>query len=363
MMMNNWLKLACIGLLGYVLVFSLYVPLVPGGLHVDTEKIRPGVNEFVFTGYNTHFLSERKSLQVLIMSGNTTYCGEVVSVSDNAHVSTRVVLPDTLPSTTITFFVNNDVDGTLSVFSAIDMSSFVFAEGYKKGSCEMAVSNNEHIGFGFPFQHKLYEGIRNLMFHVPMWFTMFFLMIMSFAYGMKCLRGTKNNNVVVQFDNTDISHNEKLLRFDRKSADYAKVGLVFCMLGLITGSIWARFTWGDWWTSDPQLNGALAVFIAYSAYLILRSSTLDPEKRARLSAIYNIFAFVMMVILLMIMPRFYDSMHPGKGGNPAFNSYDLDSSLRAVFYPAVIGWILLGYWIYALKNRISNLTHKRHEQL
>jgi heme exporter protein C len=46
-----------------------------------------------------------------------------------------------------------------------------------------------------------------------------------------------------------------------------------------------------------------------------------------------------------------DSLHPGNGGNPGFNAYDLDSSLRAIFYPAVIGWTLLGYWIATLKIR------------
>jgi heme exporter protein C len=44
-----------------------------------------------------------------------------------------------------------------------------------------------------------------------------------------------------------------------------------------------------------------------------------------------------------------------KSGNPAFSQYDLDSSLRTLFYPAVLGWILLGYWLYTLHLRLVKL--------
>jgi len=52
------------------------------------------------------------------------------------------------------------------------------------------------------------------------------------------------------------------------------------------------------------------------------------------------------------------SMHPGSGGNPGFNMYDLDSKMRMVFYPAVAGWILLGVWIATLRVRVRNIDEK-----
>jgi len=67
----------------------------------------------------------------------------------------------------------------------------------------------------------------------------------------------------------------------------------------------------------------------------------------------------MMIPLLFVLPRLVDSLHPGNGGNPGFNSYDLDSRMRLVFYPAVIGWFLLGYWISTLHVRINQINHKR----
>jgi heme exporter protein C len=92
------------------------------------------------------------------------------------------------------------------------------------------------------------------------------------------------------------------------------------------------------------------------AYAVLRGNTQEEQKRARLAAVYNIFAFVMMVVLIFLLPRMYDSLHPGNGGNPAFNQYDLDGNMRLVFYPAVLGFILLGLWIFTLKLRIRKLN-------
>jgi heme exporter protein C len=63
----------------------------------------------------------------------------------------------------------------------------------------------------------------------------------------------------------------------------------------------------------------------------------------------------MLIPLLFILPRLTDSLHPGNGGNPGFNTYDLDLNMRKVFYPAVIGWALLGFWITDLRNRIGKI--------
>ncbi len=126
---------------------------------------------------------------------------------------------------------------------------------------------------------------------------------------------------------------------------------------MLTGSVWARYTWGAWWTNDAQLNGAAVTMLAYLAYIVLRNSIEEEQKRARISAVYNIFAFVMMLVFIGVLPRMTDSLHPGKGGNPGFNTYDMDSSLRMVFYPALIGFILLGIWIMQLKVRLKKLEN------
>ena len=150
--------------------------------------------------------------------------------------------------------------------------------------------------------------------------------------------------------------------FDNKAYQSALVGFFFSLPGLATGSIWAKFTWGTWWTfQDPKLNGVAISILIYLAYFILRFSVEDEQKRARISAVYNIFAFIMMNVFIMILPRLTDSLHPGNGGNPAFGKYDLDNNMRMVFYPAVIGWILFGYWLYELRHRISVINNKLND--
>lgn len=187
----------------------------------------------------------------------------------------------------------------------------------------------------------LEESIRNLFYHVPMWFGMILLLLGSVVNATKYLR--KGN-----------------LNDDVKSAELAQVGVLFGMMGIFTGMIWAKNTWGDYWTNDPKLNSAAIGMLMYFAYLVLRSSIDDEEKRARVSAVYNIFSFPVFMVLVFVLPRLTASLHPGNGGNPGFNSYDLDSKLRLVFYPAVIGWTLIGYWIADLGIRKKFLEQKKY---
>ncbi len=200
-------------------------------------------------------------------------------------------------------------------------------------------------GFLFPVPARfiLNESIRNLYFHVPMWFGMILLFAISFVYAILYLR---SNNI----------------KHDIQSASFIKVGIVFSLLGMLTGMEWAKYTWGEAWSNDPKQLATAVCMLMYFAYLILRGGMKDEEKRAKISAVYNVFSFALMVPLLFILPRMVDSLHPGNGGNPGFNSYDLDSKMRTVFYPAVMGWFLLGLWIASLRVRIEYLQHKQEAE-
>ncbi len=189
----------------------------------------------------------------------------------------------------------------------------------------------------------LNETIRSLYFHVPMWFGMTILFTISVVYSIKYLR-TQNS-----LD-------------DFKAVEFANAGIVFGVLGMVTGMIWANFTWGEPWSSDPKQNASAIALLIYFAYMVLRNALEDEQQRARIGAIYNVFAFAAMIPLLFILPRLTDSLHPGNGGNPGFNAYDLDSKLRAVFYPAVIGWTLVGVWLASLRVRIRVVANKLLER-
>jgi heme exporter protein C len=193
--------------------------------------------------------------------------------------------------------------------------------------------------FEAPRLNILNESIRNLHFHVPMWFGMQILLTVSAVFSIRYLRNPSFQN-------------------DIWAVESANTAVVFGMLGIVTGMIWAAFTWGSAWSGDPKQNAAAIALLIYFAYLLLRSSFEDRQQRGRISAIYNIFAFATYIPLIYILPRLTDSLHPGNGGNPGFNAYDLDSRLRLVFYPAVIGWALLGLWLTTLSIRLRVIDEK-----
>ena len=129
--------------------------------------------------------------------------------------------------------------------------------------------------------------------------------------------------------------------------------------------MWAKHTWGAYWSFDVKQNTTAVALLIYLAYFVLRSSFDDMDKRARISAIYNIFAFATLIPLLYVVPRMVDSLHPGSSGsgNPGFNTYDLDNTMRMVFYPAIIGWILMGLWMAQLMTRVEKIRYKRLEDM
>jgi len=182
----------------------------------------------------------------------------------------------------------------------------------------------------------LEESARNLFFHVPMWFTMFITFFAGMIYSIRYLSDENPNH-------------------DLKAESATQTGIIFGICGLLTGMVWARFTWGTWWTfAEPKMNLSAIALLIYVAYFILRSSFDDPKMRARLSAVYNIFAAATIPFLLYIIPRQLPSLHPGADGNPAFSDMTAPE-LRIVFYPAVIGFILLAFWLTNIRYRMAKV--------
>lgn len=183
------------------------------------------------------------------------------------------------------------------------------------------------------------ETMRNLFYHVGMWFGMLAMLMTGFVYSLRYL---------AKFREVD----------DIRAVEAVNVGLLFGSLGIITGMIWANFTWGSPWVKDPKLNGAAVGMFIYMAYLILRSSIEDIHKRAKVSAVYSIFAFFLWIVFVLVLPRLAgESIHPGKDSPPVLPMH-LDPSMRLIFYPAVLGWVLLGVWIYQIRVRIRLVKHQ-----
>lgn len=192
-----------------------------------------------------------------------------------------------------------------------------------------------------PALFLLHETIRNVYFHVPMWFAMFALYLISVIYSIRYLNSGRINDDLI-------------------AVEAVNTGIVFCIIGLLTGMQWANITWGMAWPNDAKTNGSAIATLMYLAYLVLRNALEEEQKRGKISAIYNIFAFPVMIVLMYIMPKMTDSLHPGSGGNGTFGDLDMDNQMRPVFYTATIGWILIGVWICTLRYRVRLLENKRN---
>ena len=188
-----------------------------------------------------------------------------------------------------------------------------------------------------PFINILEHTARNLYFHVPMWFTMMAAFFVSAYHSLQHLRTGEP------------------LR-DVRAEQAALVGAFFGILGLVTGMIWARFTWyvgtGKWWNFDPKQTMAAVQLLIYGAYFVLRSGIDEPRRRGRIAAVYNLFAAVTVPFLLYVLPRQMESLHPGAEGNPAFSDIT-HPNMRLVFYPAVIGFIGLFWVLYTQRVRTT----------
>lgn len=189
----------------------------------------------------------------------------------------------------------------------------------------------------------LNETIRLNYFHTPMWFSMMFQFTFSVWTSIKFLRSSE-------------------LRHDDSAVQSAKVGFFFGIMGLCTGMVWGNFTWGTFWTNDPKLNNTSIALLIYAAYFVLRNSVSDDTQRGRLSAVYNIFAFAVLIPLIYILPRMaQNSLHPGSGNNPTFRLFDMAHNMKFVVYTAIIGFSMLGLWLTNILLRLRRLNHYENE--
>ncbi|MCX6352871.1 MAG: cytochrome c biogenesis protein [Bacteroidetes bacterium] len=347
---SYWWKFLSFALLVYVCVVGMLTPISSGIAELTPETAKAGEKvSLSVLGYNTHFNDAPSKLKVWLIyqaKGDTiNICPDNISVKDNANLTATFQLPAKIKeagrSVYFAFVINNPTDGTFAKDGAfaVEYPANTQKESFSNGSCSPEVKSNKAKGFIFPYRYILEESIRNLFFHVPMWFAMFLLFGMSVFYAIRYLYKTNEID-------------------DIRSSQFAFAGMLFGICGLLTGMIWAKHTWGQYWVfTDTKLNGAGIITLMYFAYIVLRNSIPETKTRAKISAVYNIFAAVAIIPLLFVLPNNSDSLHPGNGGNPGFKSYDLDLNMRMVFYPAVIGWMMLGYWIAQLRIRIKLLEN------
>ena len=320
----------------YTLTVGLLTPLKPGIVGVIPQKLYKGqTNKIEVRGYNQNFDLAKENQAYIRIKDSIYIRSNSARVVDYNTIEFNFDIPiDAIKDSVAiaSLNVDNEIDGysvlpnALFIYESAD-SNILSGEVLRK-----PVGIHDPGKFAFPYRSILNETIRNTFFHVTLWFSMFILLIAGLYMAIKYLI-------------------TKELDYDHKSKSLTIVAILFGMLGLITGSIWAKYTWGTWWTTDVKLNMSAVAMLIYLAYLVLRGSIKDQDREARLASAYNIFAFVALIPLVFVIPRLTDSLHPGNGGNPALGGEDLDNILRMVFYPSIIGMTLLGLWMASLYYR------------
>lgn len=186
-----------------------------------------------------------------------------------------------------------------------------------------------------PLVPVLEETTRVLYFHIPAaWLT-----VVALGWSMI--------NSVIYLVRRD-------LRADDHAAAAAELGLLFCIGATVSGALWAKAMWGAYWNWDPRETSIFFVLLIYTAYLALRGSIDGEEKRARLSAIYSVVAFVAVPFLIFVVPRMYATLHP----DPIINDrgkVDMDPMIRWCFLSMLVGFTGLYVWLQSLRVRVSRL--------
>lgn len=191
-----------------------------------------------------------------------------------------------------------------------------------------------------PLVPVLEETTRVLYFHIPCaWLT-----VVALGWSMI--------NSVIYLVRRD-------LRADDHAAAAAELGLIFCIGATVSGALWAKAMWGAYWNWDPRETSIFFVLLIYTAYLALRGSIEGEEKRARLSAIYSVAAFVAVPFLIFVVPRMYATLHP----DPIINNrgkVDMDPMIRWCFLSMLVGFTGLYAWLQSLRVRVSRLERAAH---
>lgn len=344
--MKHWWKVLGTLLMLYAIIAGFLIPLKPGIIEVTPDNAESeDIINLIVSGYNSHY-NDANELNAWLKLDSVHYLkGENIQVlsQDSLIIDFQIptYIPDSAGEVDMTLVLSNEIDGYSLLPGAVHVSQVEYDPTLPPvGQWHNSMNGIHQVeGMTFPYRNILYETIRNLFFHVPLWFAMIIMFFVSMIYSIiyLILGNTKNDHIALSL---------------------TQVGILYGILGLITGAIWANWTWGSPWSGDVKQNMSAVAMLIYLALLVLRYAFDDYEKQARISSVYNIFAFMTLIPLLFVIPRLYDSLHPGNGGNPGFGGEDLDDMMRMVFYPAIIGFTLLGVWMAQLSRRFMALKQR-----
>ena len=199
----------------------------------------------------------------------------------------------------------------------------------------------------FPLIPGLEENAKIIFFHVPTAWLTVIAFLMSTVFSFQYLR-------------------KKNLDDDARAYSAAQLGMVSCILATVTGAVWAKFAWGSFWSWDPRQTSIFAILLIYGAFFALRSSIENEDKRATLSAVYSLIAFVTVPFFIFVMPRIMKGLHPGSAEDSTSGpiiDFQMNSSMQLIFFLSLIGYTILYIWMWSVNYKTIIIKDKINKQL
>ncbi len=188
-----------------------------------------------------------------------------------------------------------------------------------------------------PPQKIIGEASRIFYFHIPQAWICVIAFTMSMIYSIRYL---KTRNIV----------------FDDRAYEAARLGFLFCILATITGSIFAKITWGSFWNWDPRETSIFILLLIYGAYFALRGAIEVEEKRAALASVYAIFAFITVPFLIFVLPRIVPSLHPADSVVDSNLKFTMGATVRMIFFTSLAVFTAIFFWIFNLARRLHHIN-------
>ena len=154
------------------------------------------------------------------------------------------------------------------------------------------------------------------------------------------------------------------LKWDIAELAAVEISLVFFLAAILAGSIWARPTWGTWWTWDPRLTTAAILEMIYVACLLLRQGIEDTDRRARFSAVYTLVGALSVPITFLSI-RLFRTIHPaviGTGSASSLGGFDISSKMLVTMFFALIAFSVIFVTLFWHRVRLGQLAQHVEER-
>src|SRR5512141_197810 len=152
----------------------------------------------------------------------------------------------------------------------------------------------------------------------------------------------------------------KDLKWDRLQVAAIEVSLVFFLITIVLGSIWARPAWNTWWTWDPRLTTAAVTELVYAAYFMLRQGIDDPDRRARFGAVYALIGGISAPITFFAI-RLFRTIHPvvvGGANAAAQGGFAMTGNMKVAFFFGLFAFTIIFIDLYWNRVRLGDLQEK-----